>query len=173
VSTQARPGPASTARRFVVARAADIPEGERLVVSVGGREVGVFHINGRFYGLLNRCPHQGGPICKGEVLGLIESDRPGQYHFDPDTKLVACPWHGWEFDLQTGQSFWDPDRTRARPIPVEVQPGSAIAPALAQQGDDPVSQRIRGPYVAQVIPVSVQDDYVVVTIGRPRPERSP
>ena len=47
----------------VVGTVADFPEGTHRVVTVDGREVGVFNIGGRLYGLLNRCAHQGGPLC--------------------------------------------------------------------------------------------------------------
>jgi 3-phenylpropionate/trans-cinnamate dioxygenase ferredoxin subunit len=161
VSTSAAAG-----RKYVVANVQDVPEGERLLVHVAGREIGIFHVDGEFYGLLNRCPHQGGPMCRGELVPLIEADRPGHFRFDPGTKLVACPWHGWEFDLRTGQSYWDPKLTRLRPFPVEVEDGKVIAAVLAQEGDGPDEQRLKGPYVAEVIPVSVEGQYLVVTMSR-------
>ena len=161
------------ARKYVVASVEDVPEGGRILVEVAGREVGIFHVDGEFYGLLNRCPHQGGPMCRGELLALIESTRPGHYRFDPDTRLVACPWHGWEFDLKTGQSYFDPKATRVPPFPVEVVDGKVIAAVLAEEGDDPETQRLKGPYVAEVIPVSVEGQYLVVTMGRRRPEAAP
>jgi nitrite reductase/ring-hydroxylating ferredoxin subunit len=161
---KATAAPARQARKFVVARAEDVPEGHRILVEVQGRPVGVFHVGGEFYALFNRCPHQGGPLCSGELLGLIESDRPGQYRFDPDTRLVACPWHGWEFDLRTGQSYFDPQRTKARPYPIEVEEGTLIAGVLEDEGPDAASQLVKGPYVAEVIPVSVESDYLVITM---------
>jgi 3-phenylpropionate/trans-cinnamate dioxygenase ferredoxin subunit len=147
----------------VVAAVEDVPEGERLLVHVAGREIGIFHVDGEFYGLLNRCPHQGGPMCRGEVVGLIEADRPGQVRLDPETKLVACPWHGWEFDLKTGQSYWDPAVTRLRPFLVEVEDGQMI---VAEEDDGREGQRLKGPYVAETIPVSVEGQYLVVTMRR-------
>ena len=155
-------------RRFVVAKVEDVPDGERLIVDVNGRSVGVFHVDGEFYALLNRCPHQGGPLCHGRILHLIESRAPGQLHLDLATKLIGCPWHGWEFDLETGQSFWDPNRTRVRPYPVHIERGQVIASVL-EEGEAAslaLTQRLKGPYVAEVIPISVEDDYLVVTMRR-------
>jgi hypothetical protein len=60
----------------VVARAEEIPPGERKIVEVGGRSIGVFNIAGRYYALRNRCPHQGGPLCTGLQFGELRSERP-------------------------------------------------------------------------------------------------
>ena len=35
------------------------------LVTIEGREIGVFNVHGEFYALRNRCPHQGGALCKG------------------------------------------------------------------------------------------------------------
>ena len=155
----------SGSQRYLVARAAEIEEGGRLIVDVGGREIGVFKIDGEFYALLHRCPHLGGPLCLGEVLGLIESDGPGDLRLDAERKMLTCPWHGWEFDMKTGRSYWDPARMRARNFPVVVEPGSAVAEAF----EGTLAGRQPGPYTAEVIPVAVEDDYVVVTMRAARP----
>jgi hypothetical protein len=64
-------------KKFVVARTRDIPEGARVLVTVQGREIGVFNVDGKFHAILNRCPHRGGELCKGDVLGFVHADRPG------------------------------------------------------------------------------------------------
>jgi nitrite reductase (NADH) small subunit len=64
-------------------------------VQVGEREVALFHVDGAFYALRNRCPHQGGPLCEGRVEGASES-RPGG-------ATVTCPWHAWTFKLTDGK----------------------------------------------------------------------
>jgi 3-phenylpropionate/trans-cinnamate dioxygenase ferredoxin subunit len=169
-------------RRYVVAKAADIPPGERLIVEVAGRSVGIFNIDGKFHAILNRCPHRGGELCKGDVISLIVSDGPGDVRIDPDTKLIACPWHGWEYDLETGQSWYKPGRPdeptrfpRARAVGVEVESGAEVAEELADgrvtQGEnaallDPKTRRMKGPYVAEILPVDVEDDYVVLSLRR-------
>jgi 3-phenylpropionate/trans-cinnamate dioxygenase ferredoxin subunit len=149
-----------------VTRADALKAGERLIVDVDGRSVGVFNVDGNFFALLNRCPHQGGPLCLGEIFDLVESDGPGDFQLDPDVQLVACPWHGWEFDLRTGQSYFDPERTRVRAYRVDVKTGEAVnadgevAPAAFSVGRRP------GPYRAEVVPVSVEGDYLVLTLSR-------
>ncbi len=133
--------------RHVVAEVADIPPGGRKLVTVRGRPIAVFNIAGEFFGLLNRCPHQGGSLCEGRLTGLLQSSSPGQYRYSRQGEILRCPWHGWEFDIRTGQSYCDPGKVRARSYPVGVESGSAV---------------IEGPYVAETVPVSVEQDYVIV-----------
>jgi nitrite reductase/ring-hydroxylating ferredoxin subunit len=135
-------------KKYVVARAAEVPDGGRLLVEVRGHSIGVFHVGGEYYALLNRCPHQGAELCKGSVVGLLDSSGPGDYDLDESRSFIVCPWHGWEFELATGQSYFDPRRTRVKPYPVTVERGG----------------RVKGPYVADVIEVSVEDDYLVLTL---------
>jgi nitrite reductase/ring-hydroxylating ferredoxin subunit len=159
--------PSATASRFVAARAADVADGTSLVVEVAGHTIAIFNRGGSFYALLNRCPHMGGPLCAGDVVPLVEASVPGDIRLDETRALVVCPWHGWEFDLATGQSYWDPMRTRARPVPVEVAHGTVIAEATRTAGGS-----VPGPYVAETFPVEVDEDYLVVTV-RARPPARP
>jgi nitrite reductase/ring-hydroxylating ferredoxin subunit len=149
--------------KYVVAKAQDVAEGDHIVVDINGRSVGIFHVDGEWYGLLNRCPHRGGPMCEGLVVSYLESDRPGELRYDPGRKLLECPWHGWEFDLKTGQSYFDPIRTRIRPYPVAVQSGKVLVGELedAEQSD---TKLVEGPYTAETYEVSIEDDYVVVSM---------
>lgn len=135
--------------KHVVARAADIPPGGRKLVTVRGRPIAVFNLGGTFYGLLNRCPHQGGPMCEGVLTGLIEADTPGIYRYSRAGEVLRCPWHGWEFDIRTGQSWCDPEKVSLRNYSVEVAPGQRV---------------VEGPYVAETIPVTVEEEYVVVEV---------
>jgi len=45
---------------------------------------------------------------------------PGEYRFQREGEILRCPWHGWEFDLATGRSVFDPERMRVKAYPVEV-----------------------------------------------------
>ena len=131
----------------VVGRVADFPEGTHRVVSVDGREIGVFNIGGEYFALANRCPHEGGPLCQGRIGPLIQSDGPGHYRLDRDKEFLRCPWHGWEFDIRTGQSWCDPAKVKTRRYAVSVEPGARL---------------VEGPYKAETFPVSVEGQYVVV-----------
>jgi 3-phenylpropionate/trans-cinnamate dioxygenase ferredoxin subunit len=115
-------------RRVVVARAEEIAPGERKIVDIGGRSVGVFNIAGEYFALRNRCPHQGGPLCLGFQFARLRSSRPGEYERGNDAELIRCPWHGWEFEIKTGRSLIDPQRTRVRSYRAGTQeepPGDA------------------------------------------------
>jgi len=161
--------------RYVVARARDLQDGDRLIVNIRGRSIGVFNVEGKFYALLNRCPHRGGQLCKGDIIGLVESDRPGDIRVDNSKKFIVCPWHAWEYELETGQSWFNPTRTRARPYEVSTVPGEALAREVESgqartprrpdaQLIDPAAHRVKGPYTATVLPVEVDNDYIVVSL---------
>jgi nitrite reductase/ring-hydroxylating ferredoxin subunit len=108
-------------QRHTIGNVREIPPGTRKVVDVAGRSIGVFNVDGQFFAVRNSCPHQGGPLCLGPTMGLVTGDRPGEFNYERDGEILRCPWHGWEFDLATGQSVFDPTRTRVRAYPVEVE----------------------------------------------------
>jgi nitrite reductase/ring-hydroxylating ferredoxin subunit len=109
------------ATRHVVARTDEIGPGKSKLITVKGRDIGVFNVKGEYFAMANRCPHQGGPLCRGKIIGLAESAMPGEYRLVRQGEMVRCPWHGWEFDLATGRSVFDPTRTRVKSYPVEVE----------------------------------------------------
>jgi nitrite reductase (NADH) small subunit len=97
----------------------EIVEGERLLVRVGELEVGIFRIRGKLHAYENRCPHQGGPVCTGRVLGrtelvLAEDQTAIREQRSTEDIHVACPWHGWEFNLETGACHALPTRSLHR-----------------------------------------------------------
>lgn len=143
-----------------VARVDEIPPGERKIVEIAGRSIGVFNLGGEFFALRNRCPHQGGPLCVGQRLGAISATGPGDYVHDRPGEMVRCPWHAWEFDIRTGQSWFDPERTRVKAYAVDVRSGRELL------GEPPAPGLVPGPYEAETYPVRVQEDYVVVEVGR-------
>jgi nitrite reductase (NADH) small subunit len=81
-----------------VARTKEIPSGEGRMFEVSGRQVAVFNVGGCFHAIDHRCAHQQGPLAEGDLEGCV----------------VTCPWHGWTYDVTTGQSPDDPDARVAR-----------------------------------------------------------
>jgi nitrite reductase/ring-hydroxylating ferredoxin subunit len=148
--------------RIVVARLDEFPPGERRVVQAGRRSIGVFRVGDEFYAVNNFCPHQGGPLCLGRIKPWVRSAGPGEYVMSGQEALLACPWHGWEYDLATGQSFLGPGEPPVRTYDVSIE--SDDRPA-AKGGREP------GPYVAETFPVHVEEAYVVVETS-PRPAAS-
>lgn len=145
--------------RHVVAKLDDLPPGSRVIVEIAGREIGVLNVSGELYAIRNRCPHQGGPLCSGHVLQAVSSTAPGEYRLDPARHMMRCPWHQWEFDLRTGQSWFDPQKVRVKAYEANVVSGTSLLSC-------PEPELQPGPYVADVYPVTVDDDYVVVDLSR-------
>jgi len=108
--------------RYVVAHADEMPPGSRRIVQAGRRSIGVFNVNGRFYGLRNMCPHQGAPLCIGPVMGMNVSNTPHQMAYVRDGEIVRCPWHAWEFDITTGKSVFNPHAVRVKAFDVTTGP---------------------------------------------------
>lgn len=102
-----------------MARTVDITPGECRIVEIKRHSVGVFNVNGEFVAVLNVCPHELAPVCRGPVGGTTLPSCPGEYRWGRDGEILSCPWHGWEFDLLTGNSLTDP-RVRVRRYPTEV-----------------------------------------------------
>lgn len=95
-----------------IARLSEFPDGERRIVRDGAREIGVFHWQGQFYAYENLCLHQGGPACEGLLMHKVEdvigTDRSWQgQRFDTGAIHFVCPWHGYEYDLKTGECAAD------------------------------------------------------------------
>lgn len=93
--------------RYLVATVDEIPCGGRKIVHVKGREIGIFHVKGAFHALQNICPHQGAPVCLGDVAGTNRPSNPDEYQWEREGEILRCPWHGWEFDLCSGRSLFD------------------------------------------------------------------
>ncbi|HTU27423.1 MAG TPA: Rieske 2Fe-2S domain-containing protein [Pirellulales bacterium] len=72
---------------IAIAAAKDCPPGTAIERIAGSRVVALFNVDGMFYALDGVCPHQGGPLGKGRLSGAT----------------VTCPWHGWQFDVSSGQ----------------------------------------------------------------------
>ena len=135
--------------RHVVAAACEIPPGGRKLVTVRGRQIGIFNQGGEYFALLNRCPHQGAELCKGTLIGLATSKEPGHFELTRQGEMLKCPWHGWEYDIRTGQSWCDPNDTKVRAYPVTVEPGTSL---------------VKGPYVAETFEVTADEAYVVLEL---------
>jgi nitrite reductase/ring-hydroxylating ferredoxin subunit len=144
--------------KVIVAPERSFAPGTRRIIAVGGRSIGVFRVGDRYFAIRNRCPHQGGPLCLGRVLDGAVSHAPGEARLKDATPMLACPWHGWEYELESGQSFMGSGSPGARSYAVGVQSGGTIVAELEAAGDN----RIPGPYVAETFDVFVEDDYVVL-----------
>lgn len=134
--------------KFVVGKADEIPPGSRKIVRVEGRSIGVFNVDGQYYAIRNRCPHQGAPLCEGKLWGVLKSDVPGQFAYSGTKEIIACISHGWEFSLKTGQSWCDPKKLRVRSYQVSVEEPNALAPDTPVASTDYVKNPLIKPLLA-------------------------
>jgi len=107
--------------RFEICPATDLGPGERIIADLDGIDVGVFNVDGEYHALKNDCPHQRAPLCEGSLTGLTTADAPGEFEYERDGEIVRCPWHGWEFDVTTGESVFNPHRVRAKTFETAVE----------------------------------------------------
>lgn len=104
---------------------ADLTVDRPTPVEVRGREYAVLRAADRVFVVRGRCPHQLAPLRAGTVGPLLAGSAEGGVTLDPCRRVLACPWHGWEFDVETGESAWGDRRWRLRPVEAEVRDGIA------------------------------------------------
>jgi 3-phenylpropionate/trans-cinnamate dioxygenase ferredoxin subunit len=131
--------------KHTVGLVGEIPPGQRKIVDLEGRSIGVFNVQGTFYALRNTCPHQSGPLCRGRLIGLLRASDPRHLELSREGEILRCPWHGWEFDVTNGRSVFNPHKLRVRSYQVTIEP------------DEP------DPSI-ETFPVTVERDRVVVHV---------
>jgi nitrite reductase/ring-hydroxylating ferredoxin subunit len=105
-----------------VASAAEAREASPQVVTVGGRTVGLFHHEGSFHAIDNRCPHMGFPLSDGSV----------------EDGVLTCPWHHARFELSCGDTF-DPFADDVTTFPVEVREGEVYVDPHPERETEPAT----------------------------------
>ena len=98
-------------------------------------------------------------MCLGHLLGDAVADTPGVATISEDPLRIACPWHGWEYDLDSGQSFMGAVAPGVRSYGVELSPGESLGGNVRTGAP---AKRVPGPYVAETFEVNVEDEYVVL-----------
>ena len=117
-----------------VAKVGEIPPGGRKPVTIGKIQFGVFNVDGRFFAYRNICPHAGAPVCVGKISGTTLPSPVYPYDYGHEGCILRCPWHGWEFDLRTGEHLVDP-ATKLKRIDVEIQGQALEKFPVTQTGD--------------------------------------
>lgn len=89
-------------------RTEDFADGVRRLVAFQDYEIGVWRERGEFVAYRNQCLHQGGPVCEGAIIGRVEAILDDKRHvlgerFSSEERHLVCPWHGWEYDVRTGE----------------------------------------------------------------------
>ena len=114
-------------RECDIGSAADYADRTAYRVEAAGRTIVVVRNGNTFYALRDECPHQGAPLSAGRVAGTVLQSGIGEpVGYGRADKILRCPWHGWEFDLETGRSLVDPHRACVRAYPVRFEGGRVI-----------------------------------------------
>jgi nitrite reductase (NADH) small subunit len=108
----------------------DFEHGVRRILTHDQCVIGLFAHDGEIRAYLNVCPHQGGPVCEGVLINKVETEvKPGgavgMGRFSETETHIACPWHGVEFDIRTGQC-WSDKRLRLRSFEVIIRDGEVF-----------------------------------------------
>ncbi|MBV9173449.1 MAG: Rieske (2Fe-2S) protein [Chloroflexi bacterium] len=93
---------------------ADVPPGCVVLVRAGERFYALANVDGTFYALDNNCPHNGGPLGRGTLVG----------------QDLTCPWHGWTWDVTSGRNRWPGSDWRAARVPVRIIGDEVQLPVL-------------------------------------------
>ena len=94
----------ATNEKYLVCPVEALPNGSCRRFSLpNGDELAIYNVNGEFYATDNFCPHRGAPLSDGVVKGHI----------------VECGWHGWEFDVRTGECLTVTETIRVFQVRVE------------------------------------------------------
>ncbi|MCY3833544.1 MAG: Rieske (2Fe-2S) protein [Chloroflexi bacterium] len=109
----------SAKAELFVAELSELVAGERRIISAEGRSIGVFNTGSQIVAVLNICPHAFAPVCLGKVTGTTLPSKPGEFIWGRENQILRCPWHGWEFDLHSGQCLTD--RRRLKRFPVVIR----------------------------------------------------
>jgi nitrite reductase (NADH) small subunit len=110
----------------VVCPVDELPPGSRTIVDIDGKSVGVLNVDGRFHALMNHCPHHGAPLCSGVVKGTMGDTAVHEYRYEQHNEFIVCPWHGYEYRLETGRPLVRSERARVKVYPVRVEDGHVV-----------------------------------------------
>ena len=114
-----------TTERAVAVPLAELPPGTSTTVKAFGTTVAVFNVEGQVFALSNYCPHHGGPLCHGRISGAVLPSQPYEYRYGREGRVLTCPWHGWEFDIESGRTIFDPS-VRVKIYEARIEKGEIV-----------------------------------------------
>jgi nitrite reductase/ring-hydroxylating ferredoxin subunit len=109
-----------------IGQLSDFPEHKIVTVEIEGRKIGVVRSGEAVHAFANRCPHHGAPMCAGRISGTMLPSKPDEYNFALDGLIVKCPWHAYEFNVETGDSLGGIMRARLPIYHTEVRQGEVF-----------------------------------------------
>jgi len=81
---------------------------------------------GVYYAVRNICPHQGVDLSEGVLTGRMRPAEIGCYDYEDSGEILRCPRHAYEFDVTTGNSWFDPKRARIKTYSVTIEGGRVL-----------------------------------------------
>ncbi len=105
----------------VIAQTNELNPGDSKLCRVGRVIIALFRIGDEYYALPNLCTHQLGPLCTGKVGGAYMANAETNWSptYIHEGEVIACPWHGLEFHITTGQCLAYPN-VRLRRYPIKI-----------------------------------------------------
>jgi 3-phenylpropionate/trans-cinnamate dioxygenase ferredoxin component len=76
-----------------VAKVDDLPVGRARVCTIGSQRIALYHTSKGFFASDNTCPHRGGPLGEGDIIG----------------EEIVCPWHFFAFEVASGNCYGNPE----------------------------------------------------------------
>ena len=99
----------------------DVSSNKAKIIKINNKSIGVFKLNdGSIHALLNLCPHRGAALCEGPICGTTEATDSYNFKYIKDNEIIRCSWHGWEFDIKTGEFLVD-KKVKVRKFPLEIK----------------------------------------------------
>lgn len=105
----------------------DLTERKPYIVTINDTDIGVIFVDNEIHAYENFCPHEGGPVCLGDIFGRIkvqlgENKEVIKEYVDDSEPSLVCPWHGYEYDVKTGVCVAD-NKISLRKFPTQVEDG--------------------------------------------------
>ena len=85
----------------------EIPAGGCKLVEVNGTRVVLARVGEHVYACADTCSHRGGPLSEGKLVGA----------------RLTCPWHGWLYDVRSGQCLLPARGAAIATYPVRLEGG--------------------------------------------------
>jgi 3-phenylpropionate/trans-cinnamate dioxygenase ferredoxin subunit len=99
-------------KRLDVCAAGDLPPGTGQIVHDGLLSIGVYNLDGELYAVEDRCSHDDGPLCEGDL--------------DAEAGVAVCPRHGARIDIRSGRALTLPAVLPVPTFPVAVEDGRVL-----------------------------------------------
>jgi nitrite reductase/ring-hydroxylating ferredoxin subunit len=92
--------------KHLVGKRSDFAANAFAVVTLEGREIAIWNDGTRFRAFRNACPHRGAPLSSGVVSGTYLPSRAKELCYGLEGQVLRCPWHGYEYSLETGEPLF-------------------------------------------------------------------